>query len=429
MKHTIVTGLAFGDEGKGTIVDYLARQATKPLVVRHNGGSQAAHNVITPEGQHHTFSQFGSGTLAGALTHLSQFTILNPLNMMEEAKALEALGERPFNTTTIAEGALIITPYHIAANRMREDHRGDARHGSCGQGIGETVESAMRFPGSALRAADLGSLPAILDKFKFWRRVKRLEMEALGINTAGTIFDDPSSEFLKGAARLLYRTSQNLNVVEDDWLQQQFDDHDVIFEGAQGVLLDERLGFHPHTTWSNTTSHNARLLLGGRDAYHLGVTRAYTTRHGAGPFVPDMGSLGHLMFPEEHNGHGEYQGDFRIGAFDFVSLTYAIDSLKALGHQIDGLAMTHLDRIGEEVPACWSWHHSSSGTITESLEIRNGVSTADHLTSLAKASNPIFRSVERRDFLEMVETELRSEIVIESFGPTANDKKDYRENR
>lgn len=425
-KHTIVTGLAFGDEGKGSVVDYLVRQAENPLVVRFNGGSQAAHNVVTPEGLHHTFAQFGSGTLAGAPTHLSQHTILNPANMVEEEKHLRTLGVTDaFDKLTIAESALIITPYHIATNRARERARGDERHGSCGQGIGETVEDSHRLPSSSIRAADLLDLKVLTDKFKFWAEVKRQECEELGIKDP--TFDD--KDLLGRATWMLNELATSvLNIVPDDWLEDQFDDHDVIFEGAQGVLLDERLGFHPHTTWSKTTPQNAMELLNGREAFRLGVTRTFTTRHGAGPLVSDLGQLGHEMFPEEHNGTGEFQGNFRIGALDLVALNYVSAALTALSLEPHGIAVTHMERA-ERIPVCESYNGEIArfysifipGEHDEFPSLESQIL----LTDRCSKSKPSFNEVAVADLHHVLKTTLGSKVVLESHGPTHEDKTDW----
>ena len=142
MQQAILTvDLGFGDAGKGSIVDYLARRHDAHTVVRYNGGAQAGHRVVTPGAapQEHVFAQFGSGALAGAATHLSRFMLLDPLAMMVEAQHLRELGAPdPFAHTTIDAGALVITPFQRAANRLKELARGAGRHGSCGMGIGET---------------------------------------------------------------------------------------------------------------------------------------------------------------------------------------------------------------------------------------------------------------------------------------------------
>lgn len=431
--HIIVVGLGLGDEGKGSMVDHLVRKAENPLVVRFNGGAQAAHNVVLPDKTHHEFAQFGAGTLAGAPTYLSEFTVINPANLMSEALHIAALGRLdPFEMLFIAEGALVITPYHVTANRMREEARGDARHGSCGQGIGETVEFALRFPESALRMRDLGAhhwshhLP---EKLAFVRAAKRQDMIDLGVDVRHTIFDDDGmfDRIWQG----MRQAATSLNIVGPQWLEHRFDRHDVIFEGAQGVLLDERIGFHPHTTWSKTTPHNAKLLLNGRPAYTLGVTRTYGTRHGAGPFPTDMGTLGDRMFPEHHNGTGEYQGAFRRGGFDLMTMRYGLDSMAAMGLYIDGLAVTHMGRIPHDVAYCTSykvngrnvreipaWHHLGDEPSIEAQE---------QATAVVAAAHPNYEILPKTsDFIRALEDDTGQRVVIESWGPTYEDKKDFR---
>jgi len=150
----VVVGLGFGDEGKGTMVDYLVRKHQARAVVRFNGGHQAAHAVVLPDGRSHKFSQFGSGTLAGADTYLSEHVVIEPLAMQREAMHLEDSGvSEPFSLLSINEACWITTPYHRHANRLLEQARGDNRHGSCGLGVGETVEMAVA--GKGLRVRDV----------------------------------------------------------------------------------------------------------------------------------------------------------------------------------------------------------------------------------------------------------------------------------
>src|SRR5262249_276861 len=115
---TLVAGLGFGDEGKGSIVDFLVRKTGARMVVRYNGGAQAAHNVIANDGgreRHHTFAQFGSGTLAGADTLLSRFVHVNPLSLFSEARHLSTLGiHDPLSRVHIERGAHVTTPFHVA---------------------------------------------------------------------------------------------------------------------------------------------------------------------------------------------------------------------------------------------------------------------------------------------------------------------------
>lgn len=175
MKHAIlVQGLAFGDEAKGATVDFLCRKFPVDLIVRFNGGSQAAHNVVTPEGVHHTFSQFGSGMLANdrVRTHLSQYMLVDPVTMMNEAEALtvarkeewrrvadlgelEPLPESVWERTTVDPRCVVITPFHKLVNQLREKERGAARHGSCGMGVGVAREWSLDTGQEALVVGDL----------------------------------------------------------------------------------------------------------------------------------------------------------------------------------------------------------------------------------------------------------------------------------
>ncbi|MBB2912372.1 adenylosuccinate synthase [Streptosporangium becharense] len=323
-EHVIVADLGYGDAGKGTVVDWLcSRGSREPVraVVRFNGGGQAAHNVVLPDGRHHTFAQFGAGTFHGVPTHLSRFMIVDPLSLAGEAAHLAGLGvPDPFELLTVDRDALLATPYHVAAGRAREVARGEDRHGSCGMGIGETMAYALEHPGLAPVAGDCAT-PAVLT-----RKLRALR-EALGA-AAGPPVEDCVAAYRAFAERV--------RLVGSSFTAALLRRGPVVFEGAQGVLLDEWHGFHPHTTWSTTTFANALELLDGAAAVRLGVLRTYTPRHGPGPLVTEDAGL---ALPEPHNGTGPWQGPFRTGHFDAVAHRYAL----AAAGGADGLALTHLD--------------------------------------------------------------------------------------
>ena len=153
----VVIDLAFGDSGKGTIVDYLVRRHSADLVVRFNGGPQAGHNVVLPDGRHHTFSQFGSGSFVPSIkTLLSRFVLIEPCAMLKEAAHLAQLGLGDVLARTfIDERCRVITPLHHLANRLREHARGSLAHGTCGVGFGECVQEDLSDPAASLRANDL----------------------------------------------------------------------------------------------------------------------------------------------------------------------------------------------------------------------------------------------------------------------------------
>ncbi|MGP3964451.1 adenylosuccinate synthetase [Nonomuraea sp. 3N208] len=317
-EHVIVVDLGYGDAGKGTVVDWLCATGDVRAVVRFNGGAQAGHNVVLPDGRHHTFAQFGAGTLRGVPTHLSRFVVVDPPALAAEAEHLVRLGvPDPFSLITVDRDALLATPYHVEAGRRRELARGQERHGSCGMGVGEVMAYWLEHGPQAPRAGDP---PKVLE------RKLRVLREALGVQ-------GPPVEDCVAAYRAF---QERVRLVDPAFVGRLVASGPVVFEGAQGVLLDENWGFDPYTTWSTTTFDNAEELLGGVGAVRLGVLRTYTTRHGPGPLVTEDPALDP---PEPHNVTGPWQGPFRSGHFDAVAHRYAAEAAGG----VDLLALTHLD--------------------------------------------------------------------------------------
>jgi adenylosuccinate synthase len=343
---TLIAGLGYGDEGKGTTVDWLVRRAPTSLVVRYNGGAQAAHNVVDGD-RHHTFAQLGSGTFAGVPTLLSRHMLVNPITLFAEAKHLGTLGVRdPLGMVHVEEGALVTTPFHVAANRLREMAR-TGRHGSCGMGIGETMADALETGDAALRVRDFASPTRVGEKLLALRERKIEQVRGLAVRPSEA--SKRELDVLCGASTITWCLDayesfhRRVSIVDGSFLEGALRRAgQVVFEGAQGVLLDQDFGFQPHTTWTDITFTNARDLLGsfaGR-VTRLGILRAYATRHGAGPFVTEDPSLAALS-AHDHNGWGEWQGNFRSGALDLVATRYALEVLGG----IDGLVITNLDRL------------------------------------------------------------------------------------
>jgi adenylosuccinate synthase len=355
MKAYIVAGLCFGDEGKGSMIDYLVRRHKARLVIRYNGGSQAAHNVVTDTGEHHTFSQFGSGTLAGAGTHLSEYMLVEPFALMKEAEVLMVKGFSVYSKISISDRCVVITPFHWKANQIREIFRGKNRHGSVGRGVGEA--RADEISGLALRIGDLDRRSICLEKLEAIKQRKLAELLSIRENchTEPTIVNLSLSR--------LYDEIKNENIIELFARYQLFcaafrPQHflldryaTVVFEGAQGVLLDESIGFPPYNTWTDTTFKNALSICNQLGAYSIekiGVTRSYFTRHGPGPFPTEIDKNNKLapvyLNMEEHNKPNLFMGDFRVGYFDVPLFSYAVSR-----SQPDVIAVTHLDREKEKI--------------------------------------------------------------------------------
>lgn len=376
------------------MTDYLVRSLGAGLVVRFNGGAQAGHTVVDPDGRKHTFSQFGAGSLVpGVRTHLSRFMVLHPGGLLREA---EVLGGDCLSRLTVAPEALVITPFHQAANRIRETRRGANRHGSCGLGVGETVADSLAFPEDSIRFKDLSAPTALRRKLL---RVQSRKWSELG--------PDPvleSTDVIEDWIALV--GSMQVKSAEDVFRET------VVFEGAQGVLLDEWRGFHPYTTWSTCTFDNALELLSGYsgEVVRLGVLRSYQTRHGAGPLPTEDGQL---VLEEPDNHFGPWQGAFRNGWADAVLGRYAI----ACCGGVDGLAITHLDRVGPDWKLCTGYAKGEPrpGPFQD-LEYQ------EILTRLLQNNQPRYVPFS----LERYEAELGAPVWYESYGPCWLDKKARR---
>ena len=340
MKAIITVGLGFGDEGKGAAVDFLTREHAADLVVRYSGGAQAGHSVVLPDGCRHTFAQFGAGTFAGARTWLGPRMIISPATMIPEAEHLRLLGVAdPFSLLSVHPDCLVSTVYHVAMNRLRELARGADRHGSCGLGIGETRHYWLKHGPDAIVAGDLASRRVLVQKLMLLRERMLLEMQEL-----------PYLDSEWAARMHRTRPAAEAEVLQVAAAELQIssrlpDCHTAIFEGAQGVLLDEWHGFHPYTTWSTVTPLHAWEIAeeaGIQDVTVLGLTRAYSTRHGAGPFPTFSGELTAAL-TDPGNPTNAWQGSIRCGPLDLVLLEYA-----ARVCQIDALAVTCLDQLPTE---------------------------------------------------------------------------------
>lgn len=404
----IVVGLGWGDEGKGGIVDFLTRQQHAKLVVRFNGGPQAAHAVVLPDGRSHSFHLWGSGTFAGARTHLSDQVLIDPFLMRREAAELVALGiDHPWGRISVDPRCRVITPYQQIMNRLREVARGTGRYGTCGLGIGETVQDAKA--GAVLMACELLRPEIVSDRLHMFRRLKIKQAEAWrglqGTEELFTLLDDERLipvylSHYKTLATLFRFYVTNAVVGETDGT--------VVFEGAQGVLLDETAGFAPHYTWSTTTAHNAHVICAEDDVNDVtvtGVLRAYATRHGVGPFPTEDRTM---PMRGRHDSANEWQGEFRVGAFDVPLSAYALKACP-----VDGLALTHLDAVTSRWPVAISY-----------LPKHKRVS----MRYAIRRATPVLVHVPNADiFVSVVSTALKTPVTIRSTGTTYQDKRSVRD--
>lgn len=318
-----VIGKNFGDEGKGRIVDLLCAQAIRagrtPLVIRHNGGAQAGHTVEC-ESFRFVFHQLGSGSFQGAPVYWSKTFLPDLLKLGEEAKDFQKAMERsgsgfgrgngfgisrsPSDVSVYADaGCICVTVYDVLLNSLAESLRGEARHGSCGMGIHETVlrrdrdvDGDYTFSLGHLTGKSPRDIEAMLRKIRDGYVPGRIQ--ELFAETQAKAADETSLEWiqliendnlLRNTAELMWENfNRYIKIREPGQLLERYDT--VIFENAQGLLLDEdNKDYYPHLTPSHTGLYNVVEFLRAAksDFCHAAlevhyVTRTYVTRHGAG---------------------------------------------------------------------------------------------------------------------------------------------------
>lgn len=344
-KATAVIGANFGDESKGAMVDYFCSQfdsKDEVVNIRYNGGGQAGHTVVTPEGIRHVFKNFGAGTLAGAKTFLSKFFLVNPLSWQIERNTLPLLKDK---SVWVDPTATVTTHYDMILNRLIESSRKN-RHGSCGMGINETMR--RNEAGFSIQVKDLpdrdrlvGKLKAIRDEY-LPQRFKELSWDLDHLKE----IDSPHhmDSFLDSALQFT-----NFSIIKQP---KNLVGMNCVFEGAQGLLLDRDHEFFPHVTNSKTGLPNILVLAKELRIDELDViyvSRTYLTRHGAGPLP---GEQANLKYEDNTNNPNDWQGTLRFAPLNYELLRKTIErDLMNDDGSIDLnpiLALTHCDQIKED---------------------------------------------------------------------------------
>lgn len=356
----IFSDLGFGDSGKGASIDAFCAKFGIRTVIKYNSGPQSAHNVAVKDGEiKHTFSQYGSGALSGAITVLSEYFYVDPVLLLTEGEVLRSKGVETAGKMFVHYDCPIITPLHTALNRIKEQLRGNGRHGSCGVGHGEVAQTIVDRRDFVLRAADLLNPRRTYTKLYALQKYIRAAVDKLGgASILGKAHGTADLlEILYDGQAIAKVISWYREFVESVSIffgyEQFLNNGDVAFEGGQGVLLDENLGFLPHATWTDTTPRNAKAIL--RKANFEGVTkvigilRTFATRHGNGPLPSYCKKLSVAMI-DPNNPSNTWQGAMRFGHFDFVTAAF----VSAKIGPIDELYLTHWDHMAEreKVPVC-----------------------------------------------------------------------------
>lgn len=323
MVNVAVIGAQYGDEGKGRMVDYYCQQLGKDaVVVRYNGGAQAGHTVTLPDGRRHVFHHFGSGSLRGNPTYWSEYALFEPLSFLMERKILKS----KFNISPVfmaSSYCKVVTPYDLMANRIECAKK---NRGTCGEGINETIRRSEipnlnlmlyhfkdnNFPLATQVLADIrteflrkyGNINTMYLRDEDWKMYKALLDSSMHF------------KFTEVMSKLL----NEINLVDD---LSQFSD--IVFEGAQGLMLDEHFGNFPFVTPTRTGSINITNLCRkhGIELYETTyMMRPYLSRHGADPFFcPEEEVVDYFDIVDHTNVFNQWQEGTRYSILDLNELS------------------------------------------------------------------------------------------------------------
>jgi adenylosuccinate synthase len=389
-RHVVVVGTQWGDEGKGKVVDWLTDHAHG--VVRFQGGHNAGHTLVI-KGRKTALQLIPSGIMRdGVSCYIGNGVVVDPTHLLGEIERLEAIGVDVRSRLMVSESCPLILPFHVEVDRAREALRessGSGKIGTTGKGIGPAYEDKVAR--RALRAQDLKHP----DRFaRRLREVLEVHNEALrgSLRAQALDFDQVFEHAMKVAPALLPMLGDVGYALHRSHLRGD----NLLFEGAQGTLLDIDHGTYPYVTSSNCVAGNAAAGAGVGPQmlhYRLGITKAYTTRVGGGPFPTELpidvpGTVGHHLSTVGQE-RGTVTGRARrCGWLDAAALKRSmiingisglcitkldvLDGLQEIlvctGYELDGRVIDILPLDADEIAACRpryerfaGWHQSTAG--------------------------------------------------------------------
>jgi adenylosuccinate synthase len=345
MANVVVVGSQWGDEGKGKIVDWLSEQAD--IVVRFQGGHNAGHTLVI-NGVTYKLSLLPSGVVRSKLSVIGNGVVLDPHALVEEIERLKGQGVTVSrDNLRIAENATLILPLHRELDVVREKASGKAAIGTTGRGIGPAYEDKVGR--RAIRLMDLADLQMLNGKIDRLLAHHNALRRGLGIGEISprTVFEEMQAI----APKVLPFMDTVWSLLDE----KRREGRRILFEGAQGALLDIDHGTYPYVTSSNTVAGQAATGSGlgpGAIGYVLGICKAYTTRVGAGPFpteLPEGDKIGDLI-GQRGREFGTVTGRRRrCGWFDAALVRQTVRT-----SGINGLALTKLDILDgfESIKIC-----------------------------------------------------------------------------
>jgi adenylosuccinate synthase len=343
MANVVVVGSQWGDEGKGKIVDWLSEQAD--VVVRFQGGHNAGHTLVV-DGKVYKLSLLPSGVVRGKLSVIGNGVVLDPHALVSEIGKLAEQGVRVSrDNLRIAENTPLILSLHRDLDRLRESATDGTKIGTTGRGIGPAYEDKVGR--RSIRLMDLAELPTLRPKIERLLSHHNALRRGFGLReyAVETLYEE-----LASVADMVLPFMDNVWALLD---RERKAGHRILFEGAQGALLDIDHGTYPFVTSSNTVAGQAATGSGmgpGAIDYVLGITKAYTTRVGEGPFPTELFNAIGKRMGERGREFGTVTGrPRRCGWFDAALVRQTI-----LTSGITGIALTKLDVLDgfDELQIC-----------------------------------------------------------------------------
>ncbi|OMH31823.1 adenylosuccinate synthase [Motiliproteus sp. MSK22-1] len=343
-KNVVVLGTQWGDEGKGKIVDLLTEEAA--AVVRFQGGHNAGHTLVI-DGEKTVLHLIPSGVLRdNVMCLIGNGVVLSPEALLKEIAELEEKGVPVRERLRLSPASPLILPYHVALDQARELARGDAKIGTTGRGIGPAYEDKV-----ARRGLRLGDM---LDQQRFATKLKEvLEYHNFALVNYYKVEAISYEETLAQAMAMAEELKPMIADVTAMLHEYRKNGDNILFEGAQGSLLDIDHGTYPYVTSSNTTAGGAATGSGFGPLYLdyiLGITKAYTTRVGSGPFPTELFCETGARLAKQGHEFGATTGRARrCGWFDAVALKHSIQI-----NSVSGICLTKLDVLDglESIKIC-----------------------------------------------------------------------------
>lgn len=355
-KNVVVLGTQWGDEGKGKIVDLLTDQVS--LVARFQGGHNAGHTLVI-DGKKTVLHLIPSGILRdGVQCMIGNGVVLAPDALLKEMAGLEASGVPVRERLRLSPACPLILPYHVALDQAREIKRGNDKIGTTGRGIGPAYEDKVARRG--LRLGDIFNPASFAEKLKEVMEYHNFTLvNYYGVDAVD--YDTVLAESFVWAEEL----KPMVQDITDKLHTAREANESILFEGAQGSLLDIDHGTYPYVTSSNTTAGGVATGSGMGPMYIdyvLGITKAYTTRVGSGPFPTELScGVGQHLGVKGHEFGATTGRERRCGWFDAVAVKHAIRI-----NSISGLCLTKLDVLDglESVNICTGYKNAAGETIS-----------------------------------------------------------------